>query len=159
VNPLKIKIPSKNIREKPTNTPSTHPLQHKLAAYRYYINRMLTLPITNTERRKEWSIIQNIAHNNGFPPNLILKLRYQLENATKTHENQSITSPRAWVTFTFNNPAVHKIKKTSSKTQALTLHIDHQIQSNASFNQNLPIIYSHKAEFTNYNAYPLIRCM
>jgi hypothetical protein len=98
------------IHRKPTHTDttihyaSTHPLQHKLVAYRYFINRMLTLPITNKEKMKEWSIIQNIAHKNGFPPNIIRKLLHQIENTTKTHVDQPITNPRAWVTFTFNSP-------------------------------------------------------
>jgi hypothetical protein len=103
------------IYRKPTHTDttihfaSTCPLQHKLAAYRFYINRMLTLSITNTEKMKEWNTIQNIAHNNGFSPNLIHKLRYKLENAPRTREVQPTTRPRAWVNFTSSNPAVHKI--------------------------------------------------
>jgi hypothetical protein len=68
------------IHRKPTYTDttihfsSTHSLQHKLVAYRYYINRMLTLPITHNEKMKEWSTIQNIAYNNGFP--LLLYINY-----------------------------------------------------------------------------------
>jgi hypothetical protein len=103
------------IYRKPTNTDttihftSTHPMQHKLAAYRFFINRMLTLPLTNTEKKKEWNTIQCIAHNNGFPPNLIHKLRYQLEHVLSTQLEQPTNRPSAWVTFTFSNPAVYKI--------------------------------------------------
>jgi hypothetical protein len=69
---------------------------------------MLTLPITNTEKTKEWNIIQNIAQNNGIPPDKIYKLRQQIENKLQA-PIQSQILPKAWITFTFNNPAVHKI--------------------------------------------------
>jgi hypothetical protein len=69
---------------------------------------MLTLPITRNEKMKDWSTIQNIAYNNGFPPIIIHKLRHQIENITKSI-SQTTTTPKAWVTFTFNSPAVYKI--------------------------------------------------
>jgi len=52
---------------------SNHPHDHKLAAFRYYINRMITLPITEQARKQEWRniIIIIIAHNNGFPEPII----------------------------------------------------------------------------------------
>ena len=62
-----------NIYRKPTTTDTTinyysnHPTEQKLAAYRFLINRMLTLPLTQTNKNKEWLKIQTIAHNNNFP--------------------------------------------------------------------------------------------
>jgi len=52
---------------KPTTTDTTinyisnHPMEHKLAAYQYCINRMITLPLNEENRNKEWKIIPNIA--------------------------------------------------------------------------------------------------
>jgi len=52
-----------DIFHKPTTTDTTinyfsnHPLEHKLAAYRYYIERMLMLPLTTDRQLKEWKTI------------------------------------------------------------------------------------------------------
>jgi len=59
---------------------SNHPYDHKLAAFRYYINRMITLPITEQARKQEWRNIIIIAHTNGFPEPTIQKLRTKLMN-------------------------------------------------------------------------------
>jgi hypothetical protein len=63
-----------DIYRKPTTTdttinnyPSYHPIEHKLAAYRYHINRMLELPLTKGKQTHEWNKIQNMARNNNFP--------------------------------------------------------------------------------------------
>jgi predicted oxidoreductase len=58
---------------KPTTTDTTinyisnHPMEHKLAAYRCYINGMITLPLKEENQNKECKIILNIARNNIFP--------------------------------------------------------------------------------------------
>jgi len=76
-----------DIYRKPTTTDitinylSNHPIEHKLAAYRYHINRMLTLPLTKERRTHEWKTIQNIARNNNFPNKLITTLNNKY-NAT-----------------------------------------------------------------------------
>jgi len=36
---------------------SKHPLKHKLAAYNFRINRILSTPITEQTRQQEWDII------------------------------------------------------------------------------------------------------
>jgi hypothetical protein len=49
-----------NIYRKPTTTDTTiyyysnHPTEQKLAAYRFLINRMLSPPLTQTNKNKEW---------------------------------------------------------------------------------------------------------
>jgi hypothetical protein len=79
-----------------------------------------TLPITHNEKEKEWSIIQCIAHNNGFPLKIIHRLRQQIEN--KTNTSQTETVPRTWVTFTFNSPVVHKITNLFKNTNINTAY-------------------------------------
>jgi hypothetical protein len=62
-----------SIYRKPTNTnvtiqhTSNHPQDHKYAAYRYYINRMIILPNTERARIQEQKYILNTARHNGFP--------------------------------------------------------------------------------------------
>jgi hypothetical protein len=56
---------------KPTQTDTTihytsnHPTQHKMAAYKAYIYRMLTFQITKQAQHKQWNTICSIALNNG----------------------------------------------------------------------------------------------
>jgi len=52
---------------------SNHPLEHKPAAYTFYINRMITLPITEQAKQQEWNTVLTIAENNGFPSLLIIQ--------------------------------------------------------------------------------------
>ena len=60
-----------SIYRKPTSTDicihylSNHPNKHKTAAFRYYIHRMQTLPITSVAKHKEWDTILTTARNNG----------------------------------------------------------------------------------------------
>ena len=48
---------------------SNHPYGHKLAAFHYYINRMLirVMPIAVQDRKQEWNRILTMARNSGFP--------------------------------------------------------------------------------------------
>jgi hypothetical protein len=88
------------IHRKPTQTDTTihytsnHPPQHKLAAYNFYILRMLFLPITNQTKQQAWHLIRTIAMNNGFPVDLIHKLKNKM---IKTHSppphTHNITQP------------------------------------------------------------------
>jgi len=59
---------------------SNHPCDHKLAAFKYYVNRMVTLPITEQAAKQEWEKIITMAHNNGFPEQTVQKLRKKLRN-------------------------------------------------------------------------------
>ena len=61
-----------------THFTSTHPIEHKLAAYRYHITRMLSLPLKTTQQKREWETILHIAQQNGFLPAMIHKLRHQI---------------------------------------------------------------------------------
>ena len=78
-----------DIYQKPTTTDtaihfkSIHPNEHKFAAYRYYIERMLNLPLKTVQQKREWSTILHMAQQNGFPPTVIHKLRHQIEHKTK----------------------------------------------------------------------------
>jgi hypothetical protein len=82
-----------SIYRKPTTTNSTinyisnHPMEHKLAAFRYYINRMITFPLNEGNRNSEWNIIRNIAHKNNFPCNRINEFKNQMEH-NKTHQKR-----------------------------------------------------------------------
>ena len=56
---------------------SNHPYGHKLAAFHYYINRMLTMPISEQGKKKEWNRILTMARNNGYPTQLLHGMKKQ----------------------------------------------------------------------------------
>jgi hypothetical protein len=67
------------VQRKPSQTDATihftinNQLEHKPAAYNFYINRMKTLPITQQTKQPEWNTILTVAKNNGFPLQIICK--------------------------------------------------------------------------------------
>jgi hypothetical protein len=82
------------IYRKPTETDtvihitSNHPYEQTLSAFYYYINRLIILPITEKSKQNEWEIILAIARNNGYPINIIQKLKPKLTNKEE-NKNQN----------------------------------------------------------------------
>ena len=70
---------------KPTSTDTTinflsnHPLEQKLAAYRFSINGMLSLPLSKIQQHKECKNIKQTARNNNIPIHLLIKLRHNMQ--------------------------------------------------------------------------------
>jgi len=100
---------------KPTATDTTinflsnHPLEHKLAAYRVFINRMLSLPL-NEVRHKEWRSIRQTAHNNNNIPIHLTKLRHNIQKKLdQPHFPTASTQDTIWATFTHSSPHLRKI--------------------------------------------------
>jgi hypothetical protein len=62
---------------------SNHLLEHKLAAYNFYINKILPTPIRDQARQQEWDNIRTIAKNNGFPLRIIHNLMNKITKITK----------------------------------------------------------------------------
>jgi len=63
-----------------------------MAAFRYYVNRLLTLPLTQEGKDKEWAEILNMAKSNGFPEDKVTKLKTQL--TTKAKKQNSPQAPK-----------------------------------------------------------------
>lgn len=69
-----------DIQRKPIFTDTTihftsnHPMEQKLAAYRFLRNRMQVLILTAQSKHTEWNTILHIAKINGFPCSVISKL-------------------------------------------------------------------------------------
>jgi hypothetical protein len=107
-----------DIYRKPTamdttiNFLSNHRLEHKLAAYRFFINRILSLPLNDVQRHKEWKNIKLTAHNNNIPIHLLTKLRCNIQR--KLNQPNPPPPPTAptkdtkWATFTHTSPHVRK---------------------------------------------------
>jgi hypothetical protein len=72
---------------------SNHPLEHEISTFLYYINRLTTLPITESSKQKEWKTVLAIARNNGYPVSMIHGLKTKLisceENKNKIKHNNN----------------------------------------------------------------------
>jgi len=86
-------------------------MEQKLAAYRYLMNRMHSLPLNTKDKNKEWNSILHIAKTNGFPCSLISKLNVQITQTISLppSHNSTPSNPQNWVTFTFHNAMKRKI--------------------------------------------------
>jgi len=96
---------------------SNHPHNHKLAAFNFYINRMISMPIKCQAINREWHEILTMARNNGFPEHIHELKKKLITNKTKaTHTNPPQKQSNKWITFTFHGPPVHKITNLFRKT-------------------------------------------
>ena len=78
---------------KPTETgtvihfKSNHLHEHKIAAFLYYINRIITMLITEKSKQNEWKTIIAIARNNDFSVNILTNLKTKITNREKQMGN------------------------------------------------------------------------
>jgi hypothetical protein len=108
-----------DIYRKPTTTDTTinfasnHPMEHKMAAYRYLINRMTNLPLSAPQKKTEWHTILKIARSNNFPTSTIKKLKKKMGHKTPTEKKQH---DKKWTSFTYHTPSIRKITKLFKQT-------------------------------------------
>jgi hypothetical protein len=94
-----------NKYRKPTSTGTTinflsnHPIEQKMAAYRFYITCMHSLPLNPEKKQKEWATIQSIAKNNNFPQRLLQKPNQRIQNKSN-HTHNEKKHKTIWITFT-----------------------------------------------------------
>jgi len=86
-----------------------------MAAYRYLINRMTSLPLSAENRIAEWQNIRTIANNNKFPIHHITKLRTQIQRKTQMNTANNGNSNK-WATFTYHSPKVRMITNLFKQT-------------------------------------------
>jgi len=99
-----------DIYRKPTTTETTinflsnHPIEHKMAALRFHISRMYSLPL---DSEKKCETIKTITKNNNFPQNLLQKQTGKyIKNRLYTNwrKRQKIST-----TFTYHRSKIRKI--------------------------------------------------
>ncbi|XP_072384720.1 uncharacterized protein [Diabrotica undecimpunctata] len=111
-----------DIYRKPTHTgtvipaDSHHPIQHKMAAFYSYINRLISLPLTLTSFNKELKIIQQIAINNGYSINLVNKILHKktnrmLEHQVYTQHSNEMVEQKPYRSLTYIGDLSYKIAK------------------------------------------------
>jgi hypothetical protein len=103
-----------DIYRKPTTTDTTinfhsnHPIERKMAAFRFNITRMHSLPLDPDKKQKEWKTIQSVAKNNNFPRRLLEKLNHQIQSRVD-HTQNGKKHNKIWTTFTYHSPQIRKI--------------------------------------------------
>jgi hypothetical protein len=104
------------IYRKPTETGTVihitynHPYEQKMAAFNYYINRLLTMPFTEQSKQEEWKTILAIAKNNGYRSHTIHNLKAKLVNKRQKQQQENKTiSQKGWVMFTHFSPLIRRI--------------------------------------------------
>jgi len=90
---------------------SNHPFEHKLAAFNFYIHRMLTLQITKQAKQQERKIILAVAKNYEFPLHIIHNLKKKLITKKRRKKLPTTTTQQAkkWVTLSHHSPLIRKI--------------------------------------------------
>ncbi len=111
-------------------------MEHKTAAFSYYISRMHSLPLTPNEKQ---ITIQTIAKNNGFHTTFIKRLNQQIQRNqnNKDPTNNAQLTKKIRATFAYYSPLVRKITnmlkhthiqiafKTTNTIQQLTQNTSH----------------------------------
>ena len=111
------------IYRKPTQTDttihytSTHPLQHKLAAYTFYMNRLLSILIIEQEKQHEWNTICTMAKNNVSPLRLIHILKHKISKTQLTSHKPTSATQKKWIAFTYHSPPTYIKSLIYSETQ------------------------------------------
>ena len=71
---------------------------------------MLSLPLSEVQRHKEWRHIKQTASNNNIPIHLLTKLRHNVQKKlNQPHPPTAPTQDTKWATFTHSSPHVRKI--------------------------------------------------
>jgi hypothetical protein len=151
-----------NIYRKPTTTDTTihynsnHPMEHKMAAYRFLLNRVHQLPITQEYKEQEMNTIYQIAKKNGYTTT-IAKLNTQIiiKNQNKTkhkaiHQHNKLTKKR--IIFEYHSPIIKKITNIFKNTN---LHITCRVRNTT---QRLLKTYNTNQSIYTYSGIYSLRC-
>ena len=125
-----------------------------LAAYRYYTHRMLTLPISQISRKKEWTSVCTMVVSNGFQDKILHDLKEKLTHKKQTLRPIATEPNQKWVPFTFSDQQSGKLriclKNSSIKIAFRTTNtIQKQLSRNPYNQQNPSGIYSLKCNTCN----------
>lgn len=104
---------------------SNHPIEHKLAAFRFLHNRMDPLPPTPSCKQKERTQSYALRKLMDFSTHF-------LRNSTHTQVTHKLSLPptndtpltthKTWVTSTYHNPMMHKLPYLFRNTHLKTLY-------------------------------------
>jgi hypothetical protein len=116
--PQKIHV---NIYRKPTTTDvlipqdSCHPQEHKMAAAKYFVNRVSTYIIDITDKQKELKTVKQILQNNKYNASSVINtLKKEKRNHPKSMQE---TQNKKWSKFTYTGKETRTITNLFKKIQ------------------------------------------
>ena len=100
-----------------------------MAAYRFLINRMNSLPLSNNNKKKECNTIKTIAENSKFPLHKINKLynnlvKQQKNNKTHKENKKWAIFTCKYIPFTYKYSSRKTIKQIKKTKNGLYLHVN-----------------------------------
>jgi hypothetical protein len=84
-----------------------------MVTYKNWLHRLNKLPLNETNKTKELNTIINIAENNGYNRQQIMRIHNSIEQ--KRHQNNNEMKQK-WVSFTFSGSYVRTITKLLKNT-------------------------------------------
>ena len=87
---------------------SNHPIEHKLAAYRYHLHRMHTLPLTENKKMMELNIIKTMARKNGYTEKIVDDLNRNLIHNIQRNKNEE-NKQKKRVTVSYTSPYIRRL--------------------------------------------------
>jgi hypothetical protein len=112
-----------NIFRKPTTTDtiipndSNHPIEQKMAAIRYYANRIQTYSLGPVAKTQETNTIKQILQNNKYNPEILTTLTSNITHLSKHHQERKL---QKWAKFTYIGKETRIITKLFKNTQVRT---------------------------------------
>lgn len=140
------------IFHKPTQTESlipsssNHPMHYKMASFRSMINRLLNIPMSEQNYKKELKIIKHLANKNGYKSNIIekmignIKRKRRQKNLTQ-NSDENLGEGKKYISVPYNkvlNKAIRNTFKNSNyKISYQTRNNVHQIINQKTNYKNL----------------------
>ena len=99
------------------------PIEHKISAFLYYINRLTIMPINESSKQREWETIIAIARSNNFPTSMLYGLKTKIikrkrQKQKQMQQRQEIIKQRdKWVNFTYFSPLVRRVTDLFRRTR------------------------------------------
>jgi hypothetical protein len=131
---------------KPTTTDltihatSNHPMEHKLASYRYYLHRLNTLPLTTDRKNRELNTIKHVAVRNGYSINIVENLNRKIKQSIqKRSTNKEDITQRKKRIVTYTGPHVRTLMNIFRNTNIqITYKPDTKISKFLTSNKEMP---------------------
>ena len=136
-----------DIYRKPTTTDltihatSNHPMEHKLAAYRYYLHRLNTLPLTTDKKNRELNTIKHIAVRNGYSINIVENLNRKIKQSIqkRSTNKEDTTQRKKRIVVTYTGPHIRTLMNIFRSTNIqITYKSDIKISKILTSNKELP---------------------
>jgi hypothetical protein len=116
-------------------------MEHKLAACRYYIHRLNTLPLTTDRKNRELNTIKHIAARNGYSINIVENLNRKIKQSIqkRSTKNEGITQRKKRIVVTYTDPHVSTLINIFRNTNIeITYKPDTKISKFLTSNKEMP---------------------